>query len=107
MDMLATAVLHFTLDAVDAAEARTRAERLFDQAIEDSDLLGGGGFGTVVIRTPRFGEASTYLATGVGLFRVLVESDDDSVETASERLKDELQESTLFTMGAVCGVVDD
>jgi hypothetical protein len=105
--MLATAIVQFDVEAATGDEAVARAKEMFDDATEDSDLVGAGGIGPVRCTETRQGGPSSYLASGVALFRVLVPQGDDPMEVARERLAVEIEESPIFSSGAVCTVEDD
>jgi hypothetical protein len=106
-DMLATAIVQFDLEASTGDEAVSKAKSMFDDAMEDSDLVGGGGIGPLKCLEARQDGPSSYLASAVALFRVLVRHSDDPMEIARERLEAEIEESPLFSSGAVCTVEDD
>lgn len=106
-DMLATAIVQFDLEAMTGDEAVAKAKTMFDDAMEDSDLIGGGGIGPLKCMKIRQDGPSDYLASAVALFRVLVPHGDDAMEVAKDRLNVEIDDSPIFSSGAVCTVEDD
>lgn len=106
-DMLATAIVQFELEAWTGDEAVARARKMFDETMEESDLIGGGGIGPLKCLWTESGRTSLYLASGLALFRVLVPHGEDAMETASARLAVEIEDSPIFSSGAVCTVEDD
>lgn len=105
-DMTATAIVQFEVEARTGDEAVSKARSMFDDAIEQSDLMGSGGLGP--LRTLRMvpDGASTYLASATALFQVLVPQGADAMQVASDRLAAEIEESPFLDCGAVCSVHD-
>lgn len=106
-DMLATAIVQFEVTASTGDEAVTSARSIFQDAMEESDLIGGGGLGPLKALHAESDGRMTYLASAVALFRILVPHGDDPMRTASDRLDVEIDDSPILSSGAVCTVEDD
>jgi len=106
-DMLATAIVQFEVTASTGEEAIALARSTFVDAMEESDLIGGGGLGPLKALHAEPDGRTTYIASAVALFRILVPHGEDAMGIAGDRLDVEIDESPILSSGAVCTVEDD